>query len=72
MELNNLSLKCVFVEVPITVMTLLYPSMHVQLSNALLKYGYRIMCMDVAYMAKQYCEWQKGNLNENLDLGFAR
>jgi len=72
MELNYLSLKCVFVEVPKTVMPLFDPNMRVLLSNALLSYGYRIVCMDIAYPAKQYCEWQKGNLSENFDQGVAR
>jgi hypothetical protein len=67
MKLNNLSLKCVFVEVPKTVMPFFDSNMHVLLINALLNYGYRIMCMDIAYPAKQYCEWQKGILNENFD-----
>jgi len=57
----------VFVEVPKTVMPLFDPNMHVSLSNALLNCEYLIMCVDIADPAKQYCEWQKGNLNENLN-----
>jgi len=53
MELNNLSLKCVFVEVPKTVMPLFDPNIHVSLSNALLNYEYLIMCVDIADPAKQ-------------------
>jgi hypothetical protein len=49
MELNHLSLTSVFVEVPKCVMPLFDPNMHVLLSNALLNYGYRIVCMDIAY-----------------------
>jgi len=70
MELNNFIFEacvCLFVEVPKTVMPLFDPNMHVLLSNALLNYGYLIMCMNIADPTKLYCEWQKGNLNENLD-----
>jgi len=67
MGVNILSLKRMFVEIPKTFMSLFDPNMHVLPSNALLNYGYLIMCMDIADPAKQYCEWQKDNLNENLD-----
>jgi hypothetical protein len=40
-------------------MPLFDPNMQVLLSNALLNYRYRIMCMDKAYPGKQYCEWQR-------------